>query len=137
MVSEGDDSADLAHWLQDVARRGAHVADPSQAELARHPLGSNEDVLGYLEQRTGRQLRSREAVDSYFKDLAADDARRIRVANRRRIVRESLFLGLLLAAYLHYYYWDVSLQIATLEQPRFFAPAMPHNHPHEGARQSG
>jgi hypothetical protein len=126
MESSGDDSVDLARWLQEVARGRTKIIMQPPRELIPDSSESSEDVLKYLEQLTGRELRSREAVDGYLKELAKDEIERTRVATGRRIVREALLLGLLSAAYLHYYYWDVSLQIASLHQVRIFVPVNEH-----------
>lgn len=41
-------------------------------------------------------------------------------ADRRRMLRHTALLGGLAAAYLHYYYWDVHLQIAQLNRLTVF-----------------
>jgi len=40
-------------------------------------------------------------------------------------VRELALIGLLALSYLHFYYWDVQLQIAALNSARVFIPAPP------------
>jgi hypothetical protein len=124
MQSAGDDSVDLVRWLQEVARRGGRTITQSPPELIPDSSESSEDVLRYLEQLTGRELRSREAIKVYLKELARDEIQRTRVATGNRIVREALLLGLLSVAYLHYYYWDVSLQIASLARIHVFVPVI-------------
>jgi len=126
MESLGDDSVELSRWLQEVARRRAETVTQRSADSIAEPLESGDDALGYLEQLLGRKLRSREAIDSFLKELAADEAARAHAATRRRIVRESILLGALIASYLHYYYWDVHLQIASMQQMRVYLPVIEH-----------
>ena len=83
---------------------------------------SDESLIRYLEQLAGRKFLTREAIHNYLKELWADEARRSQAANRRRIVRETLLLVMLLGAGLNYYYWDVSLQIAQLRSVQVFVP---------------
>ena len=42
------------------------------------------------------------------------------------MVREVLLVALLSLSYLHYYYWEVQVEIAKLNSVRIFAPA-PHD----------
>jgi hypothetical protein len=41
------------------------------------------------------------------------------------MVRELALIGLLALSYLHFYYWDVQLQIAALNSARVFVPMAP------------
>ena len=112
MVNEDDEyNADMARWLEDSGRRRAIRLDESPEELIK-----------YLEGLTGRKLTSREDILGYFKDLKAQDVERERVATKHRIVRETFFVSLLALSAAQYYYWDVSLQIATLQKVRYFVP---------------
>ena len=108
-------SPELADWLVDAGRRRF----PS---LPADPPESSEDVLAYLEQLTGRRLRSRAAIGQFLGDLAADEARRAQEVVRRRTIRDGLLLVLLAASYLHYYYWDTNLKIALLPEMKVFVP---------------
>ena len=126
MESSGDDYLDVTRWLKDVASRRATIVTPARTAAIPNSPESSEDALRYLEDLTGHELRSREAIDRLLKDLAADEVTRVRAAAGARIIREALLLGLLLAAYLHYYYWDVSLQVASLSQVRVFVPVIEH-----------
>jgi hypothetical protein len=126
MESSGEDSVDVAHWLQDVARRRVGTVTQTPADSIQESSESSEDMLKYLEQLTGRELRSRQAIDGYLMELATDELEKTRAATGNRIVREALMVGLLSAAYPHYYYWDVSLQIASLAQLKVFVPVIEH-----------
>jgi hypothetical protein len=110
--ADEDYSAELARWLSEVGRRRSGPADA----VSEPP----EAVLGHLEALAGRKLRSCEAVDAYLADLANDEWSRHRAAERRRIGREGVLLALVLAAYLHYYYWEVQVQIASLPAVKTF-----------------
>ncbi len=116
-----DTGRNLAQWLRDVARGrlGAPQTPPPAAD------GTREDVLEYLERRTGRKLRSREAVDRYLKDLEARESEFRRKGMRRGIIRGTLLLALILTAYLNYYYWDVRLEIVSLPAVQVFVPVNP------------
>jgi len=109
-----DHPLDLASWLQAAGRRVAPASD-AVAE-------SSDDVLEYLESLTGKTLRSRTAVDRLFKEFAADEDRRLRAAKVRAARRHSYLLALVAVAFLHFYYWDVSLQIAALPEMKVFVP---------------
>lgn len=85
-------------------------------------MQSSEEILEHLEKVTGRKFRSCDAIDRYLKDLARDEGQRTRSAFHKRLVRESLLLSLALAAFLNYYYWDVSLQIASVPIVKIFVP---------------
>ncbi len=126
MVTENDDYEDVARWLRDAAARGTGSTTRARTGNPAQRTESAETVLEHLEQLTGRSFHSREAIDSYLKELAADEARRTRAAAHVRIFRETVFLGLLLAAYLHYHYWEVTLQIASLAHVQVFVPVIEH-----------
>lgn len=115
-----DTGRNLAQWLREVAR-GPRPARPA----AQAPGESGERLLDYLEARTGRKLRSREAVDAYLKDLESQKSEAQRTGMRRGIIRGAILLVLILAAYLQYYYWDVKLEIASLPAVQVFVPVSP------------
>jgi hypothetical protein len=112
-----DTGRNLAQWLREIAR-GRPVVPAVPAE-------SGEGVLQYLEQKTGRKLRSRLAVDAYLQDLEAQESAAHRRGMRRGIVRGAILLALVAAAYLQYYYWDVKLEIASLPGVEVFVPVEP------------
>ena len=112
---DSDHPLDLASWLQAAARRRVLAGPDAAAE-------SSDDVLAYLESLTGKKLRSRSAVDLLFKAFADDEAKRLRKAKVRAARRHTLLIALAVASFLHYYYWDVSLQIAALPEMKVFVP---------------
>ena len=111
---ESDHPLDLASWLQAAGQRRVPAPDAA--------VESSDDILAYLESLTGRQLRSRSAVDLLIKAFADDEAKRLRKAKIRAARRHVLLLALAVASFLHYYYWDVSLQIAALPEMKVFVP---------------
>jgi len=107
-------SPEVTQWLREVAQRACQPVEEG--------LESSETVLAYLESAIDRPLRSRTAVDRYLDDLLKSEADRALQSDRRRTRRELALLAFLAAAYLHYLFWDVQLQIAALPQTYFFAP---------------
>lgn len=112
---DSDHPLDLADWLQAAGRRRVPAAADAAAE-------SSDDVLAYLESLTGKKLRSRSAIDRLFKEFADDEAKRVREVKVRAARRHTLLIALAVASFLHYYYWDVSLQIAALPEMKVFVP---------------
>lgn len=114
MWSSIDDTGrNLAKWLREVARGRKSEAPGQQGESA-------EAVLKHLEARTGRKLRSADAVDGFLRDLAAARTHAHKQGMRRGILRGALLLLLLVTAFLHYYYWSVNLEIASLPAVQVF-----------------
>ena len=118
----GEDSENLSRWLQEVARKRRPAASSPDTASHQRPKASGDDLINYLEELTGRKLTSREDINDVFKQIQTEEAGKNRAATRQRIIRETLLLGCLLASYLHYYYWDVSLQIASLHETQVFVP---------------
>ena len=118
----GGDSEALARWLRDVAR--GHRPAPLRSETASYqrPRESSDDLIKYLEALMGRRFTSREDINDFLKQIQAEEDEKTRAATRRRVRRETLLLGCLLASYLHYHYWDVSLQVASLQKVQVFVP---------------
>ena len=112
MDDQDDDyNSDLVHWLEDSGRRPA---------IRLHE--SAEERIRYLEELTGRKLASRQDILDYFKELKEREAELQRSEAKRRVVRETFFLGVLALAAAQYYYWDISLQIAALQKVHYFVP---------------
>ena len=112
---DSDHPLDLASWLQAAGQRRVAAGPEAASE-------SSDDVLAYLESLTGKKLRSRSAVDLLFKGFADDEAKRVRELKVRAARRHTLLIALAVASFLHYYYWDVSLQIAALPEMKVFVP---------------
>ena len=110
---EPDDRA-VAQWLSEVGHR-------TRAAL-EEPTESSDAVLEYLESQVGRKLRSRGAIDEFLDDLTSGRRKERAAGTRRGILRGALLLALALAAYFHYYYWDVKLVIASTPVVQVFVP---------------
>ena len=66
-------------------------------------------LLRYVLRRHGMKARIRAVL-----------ARAALPADRRRLLKQAALLGGLVVAYLHYYFWDVQLQIAQLNRVTVF-----------------
>ncbi len=109
MANPIDDTwKNLAQWMREVAR------GPRTADASRTPAESTEVVLEHLESRIGRKLSSSQAVDNFLRDLASEKSNAEKRGMRRGILRGTLLLGLLVAAFLNYYYWSVRVEIASM-----------------------
>jgi hypothetical protein len=81
---------------------------------------TSDQLLTYLEQRTGRTLRSRRAIDAYVNATVADGAGG---SLRNRSVRLTAGLSVLALMFLFYYFMDVGLQISSIPS-NVLAPAV-------------
>jgi hypothetical protein len=73
---------------------------------------TSDQLLAYLEQRTGRTLRSRRAIDAYVDPIAADASG---ASQRNRRLRLTAGMSVLALMFLFYYFMDVGLQIFTIQ----------------------
>lgn len=76
-----------------------------------HDTDSSDQLLGYLEFRTGRSFRSRRAIDDY---VAASGTNDEGASRRNRSLRLTAGMSVLALMFLFYYFMDVGLQISTL-----------------------
>lgn len=116
--------------LEDAAPRerdrGTDVA-PQATETE----DSAERLLRHVEQHAGQPLRTRASIDAYFAALSrsrSDDS-----SPHRSLLREAVLVLFLAVAVLQYYYIDVSLQIAALNQVTVFVPVQESAPPDRGA----
>jgi hypothetical protein len=68
-------------------------------------------------------LRTFDAKARYRELLARSGLTARHTGPRPSIAKQALALSALVAAYLHYYFWDVHLQIASLNSVTVFVPA--------------
>jgi len=61
-------------------------------------------------------------VLNYLREVAGSNPRVYQDHERRRMVREVALVALLSLSYLHYYYWEVQVEIAKLNSVRIFVP---------------
>jgi hypothetical protein len=74
---------------------------------------SSDALLSYLEQRTGRSLRSRRAIDDYVGAIAPTASGSAAIL-RDQSVRVTAGMSVLALMFLFYYFMDVGLQISSL-----------------------
>ncbi|HEX7054663.1 MAG TPA: hypothetical protein VF211_12120 [Burkholderiales bacterium] len=86
---------------------------------------SDEELLEYLEQLSGRSIRTRADLEAYLNELKARAAPPAPRARFWALAKHaSLGVGLLIAV-LQYYLIDVYLQIETLQRVQFLSPVAP------------
>jgi len=130
-MSNGGEGEQLAQWLKEAGRRVPAKAPPAH-EDADESFNSPASLHHYLEELAGRRLSSHAEVLRFLREVAGSQPEAHRERERRRMVREVSLLVLLAVSYLHYYYWDVQLQIAALQSVGVFIPA-PEARPHKAA----
>ena len=89
------------------------------------PGESREELLKFLEEVSGRKLRTREDVRRYLEEIAAK-ARDENLAVRFwQTVKQATWLFMVIFAFLQYYYMDVLSEIASIRQVTFPMPPKP------------
>lgn len=115
--ADGEGEA-LAQWLKEAGQRAQRAA-PAPAD-GDDTYNSPASLHHYLEELAGKPLRSHTAVLAFLNEVAGQQPVNLQVVERRRMVREVTLLALLALSYLHYYYWEVQLEIAALNTVRTF-----------------
>jgi len=116
----------LAKWLKEAGRRARKEAGAVAGSDQDDSFNSPASLHRYVEGLAGRPLQSHAEVLNYLREVAGSNPRVYRDHERRRMVREVALVALLSLSYLHYYYWEVQVEIAKLNSVRIFAPA-PHD----------
>jgi hypothetical protein len=126
-VGEGAESGGdpLAEWLKEAGRRARREAPAGANADDDRSFNSPAELHRYLERLAGRPLQTHGEVLNYLREVAGSSPREHRYLERRRMVREVSLLLLLSFSYLHYYYWDVQVEIAKLNALRIFVPTTP------------
>jgi hypothetical protein len=112
----------LAEWLQEAGRRARREAPAGVDADDERSFNSPAELHRYLEKLAGRPLQSHGEVLNYLKEVAGSNPREHRFLERRRMVREITLLVVLSLSYLHYYYWEVQVEISKLNSLRIFVP---------------
>jgi hypothetical protein len=89
---------------------------------------SNEDSVARLERMSGRRIASIEDLLRFVARSSEikQENRPVRVqVVQRSIFRQTASFAALVIAFLHYYFWDVSLQIASLRSVTVFVTVTP------------
>jgi hypothetical protein len=116
-----------AQWLVElIQRKWPESNGPGRASE------SSEELLQIVEERAGRSLRSRKAIDKYFDEPTERSRQRTRSESRRQLIRDSVLVGVLAVSILQYYFLDVSLKIQKLESVPVYVPvnSLAHNKIH-------
>lgn len=110
----------LAAWLKEAGHRTRRQSAP--AADSDDTFNSPAALHRYVEELAGRPLSTHAEVLGYLREVAGTSPREYRDQERRRMVREIALLALLTLSYLHYYYWEVQVEIAKLNSLRIFIP---------------
>lgn len=113
----------LAQWLKEAGRRSQPRGQASAVERGDDTYNSPASLHKYLEELAHRKLQTHTEVLDYLREVAGSQPEAHAARERRRMVREIALLVLLAISYLHYYYWDVQLQIAALKSVSTFIPS--------------
>ena len=114
----------LTQWLKEAGQRAGRSAPGAAAgDDGDETYNSPASLHRYLEELAGRPLRSHAEVLDFLEQVAGGEHRAHHDQRRQRMVREGTLLFMLAVSYLHYYYWEVQVQIATLKSVNTFLPA--------------
>ena len=122
MSDEGGGGTQLAQWLKEAGRRTPSRPGASD-ERRDETYNSPASLHHYLEKLAGRKLETHAEVLRYLREVAGTQPGAHRERERRRMLREATLLALLTVSYLHYYFWEVQLQIVSLHTVSVFIPA--------------
>lgn len=123
MTGDNGEGEQLAQWLKEAGRRAHTGTREAAAEPSDEHYNSPASLHRYLEELAGRKLQSHAEVLQFLKEAAGSQPEAHAARERRRMVREVALITLLAVSYLHYYYWEVQLEIAKLNEVRTFIPA--------------
>ena len=113
----------LAQWLKEAGRRAQSQAQGEAADDGDDTYNSPASLHRYVEELAGRKLQTHAEVLEFLKEVAGSQPRGYREHERRRMVREVALIVLLAISYLHFYYWEVQLEIAALNYVNVVIPA--------------
>ena len=113
---------ELADWLKEAGRRAQSRAPDAAAAERDDTYNSPASLHRYLEALAGRKLQTHGEVLEFLKEVAGTQPQGYREHERRRMVREVALIVLLAISYLHFYYWEVQLEIAALNTVNVFIP---------------
>jgi hypothetical protein len=113
----------LAQWLKEAGRRAQLEAQGETVADGDDTYNSPASLHRYVEELAGRKLQTHAKVLEFLKEVAGSQPRGYREHERRRMVREVALIVLLAVSYLHFYYWEVQLEIAALNSVNVVIPA--------------
>ena len=83
---------------------------------------SREELIKYLEQMSGRSIRTREDIKAYLDEVAARKAADEPSVRRWQQAKTITLIGLATFAFVQYYMVDVMVQILSLRETTVFVP---------------
>jgi hypothetical protein len=83
---------------------------------------SSEMLLQYLEQASGRKLRTRDDVRQFLDEVSSKDPQTSRATTLWRTLKQGMWLALMVIAYLQFYLLDVMNQINSIPEIRVNLP---------------
>ena len=122
----GDNESDgetLAQWLKEAGRRAQSRVQNEAATDGDDTYNSPASLHRYVEELAGRKLQTHAQVLEFLKEVAGSQPEGYREHERRRMVREVALITMLALSYLHFYYWEVQLEIAALNSVKVVVPA--------------
>lgn len=114
----------LAQWLKEAGRRAQSRVQGEAAADGDDTYNSPASLHRYVEDLAGRKLQTHAQVLEFLKEVAGSQPHGYREHERRRMVREVALIALLALSYLHFYYWEVQLEIAALNSVNVVIPAL-------------
>lgn len=99
--------------------RGHKIDLVSEREHASH-----EELVRFLEEQSGRSIRSREDVRAYLAELVERKAGSGPLARFWLKAKQATLFGLLAFAFVQYYLFDVFVQILTVRENIYFVPVI-------------
>lgn len=119
----GADGEVLAQWLKEAGRRAQLKAQSGAAADGDDTFNSPASLHRYVEELAGRKLQTHTHVLEFLREVAGSQPEGYREHERRRMVREVALIAMLALSYLHFYYWEVQLEIAALNSVNVIVPA--------------
>ena len=99
------------------------MKDPtSEPKIEAGEFRSNEELVRYLEQISGRTFRTREDIHKYVEELSRRKLEDNPVVRGWQMVKSGALIVLLVLATLQYYFLDVLNQISSLQSVTVFVP---------------
>lgn len=124
MSSDGEGGGEvLAQWLKEAGQRAQSKVQGEAAGDGDDTYNSPASLHRYVEELAGRKLQTHAHVLEFLKEVAGSQPQGYREHERRRMVREVALITLLAISYLHFYYWEVQLEIAALNSVNVVVPA--------------
>lgn len=113
----------LAQWLKEAGRRAQSRVQNEAAADGDDTYNSPASLHRYLEELADRKLQTHTQVLDFLEQVAGSQPQGYREHERRRMVREVALIVMLAMSYLHFYYWEVQLEIAALNSVNVTVPA--------------